>query len=308
MGAPAGTWLSLRTMSLPPDALVVRLLNRHAPDNHYMGANARCFRSLRQVTLFARRPVILPSADFHHRHVLMLGIAGVAVVVSGERRHVLRPGHALLVPPFTLHRYEPFDGERHPIAFIGFEADIGDDSPEGVSFSPLDIGTTPISADAWQIVDSMESALRVAPERVPALTLLLLETLTAEVQRDTPSAVRHPDWERTQMVARLARMHPTIDVPDLARACGSSESVLRRAVSSTTGMPIASFVRQLRLQNSLPFAVRRRFSFAAENAGYSTVEAYSKAFKAEFGVSPSQFAELVQKNRWRVLPLPVPEE
>jgi type I restriction enzyme S subunit len=150
-------------MTHPPDDLVIRLLNRHAPANHYLGANARCFRAVRQVTLFARRPVILPSADFHHRYVLLFGIAKGAVVISGERRHVLRAGQALLIPPFTLHRYEPHDGERHPIGFIGFEADVGDDSPDCLALNLLDTGTTPISADAWQIVDRIETAMGSTP-------------------------------------------------------------------------------------------------------------------------------------------------
>ena len=77
----------------------------NAPANHYLGANARCFRAVRQVTLFARRPLIWPSADFHDRYVLLLGIAKAAVVISGERGHVLRarpaPGllhHAIVLP------------------------------------------------------------------------------------------------------------------------------------------------------------------------------------------------------------------
>ena len=90
-------------------------------------------------------------------------------------------------------------------------------------------------------------------------------------------------------------------------ACGASESVLRSAVSATTGMPIARFVRQLRLQNSIPLAVRKQVLAAAERAGYATIEAYSKAFKAEFGLAPSQFADLALNNRWRVLPKPLPE-
>jgi len=294
-------------MTHPPDDLVIRLLNRHAPANHYLGANARCFRAVRQVTLFARRPLILPSADFHHRYVLLFGIAKGAVVISGERRHVLRAGQALLIPPFTLHRYEPLDGERHPIGFIGFEADVGDDSPDCLSLNLLDTGTTPISTDAWEIVDRIETAMGSTPERVPAWTVLLLETLMAEVRGEPPVAVRHPEWERTQQVARLARMDPTISVAGLARACGASESVLRSAVSATTGMPIARFVRQLRLQNSIPLAVRKQVLAAAERAGYATIEAYSKTFKAEFGLAPSQFADLALNNRWRVLTKPLPE-
>jgi AraC-like DNA-binding protein len=294
---------------LPPsDELVARLIRRYAPDNYYIGANARCFRTVRQVTLFGRRPLIMPTADFHGRYVLLLGIGAGAVVISGERRHVVGPGQALLVPPFTLHRYEALDGARHPLGFIGFEADMGDDAPDGVALHALATGTTSLCADAWQVVDRIDTAFDAAPALVPALTLQLLETLLGAARGDPPAPVSHPEWERTQHVARLARTHPTWGVPELARACGASESVLRGAVSSTTGMSVARFVRQLRLQNTLSLVARRQVSAAAERAGYATLEAYSKAFKAEFGLSPTQFANAALNNRWSVLPKPGPVE
>jgi hypothetical protein len=61
-------------------------------------------------------------------------------VVSGARRHVVRRGQALLIPPFTLHRYEALDGARHPLAFLGFESDVGDDATDAVALQGLDAG------------------------------------------------------------------------------------------------------------------------------------------------------------------------
>ncbi len=260
------------------------------------------------MTLFGRRPLIMPTADFHHRYVLLLGIGEGTGVVSGARRHVVRRGQALLIPPFTLHRYEALDNARHPLGFICFEADMGDDAPDGVALHALATGTTSLCADAWQVVDRIDTAFDAAPALVPALTLQLLETLLGVARGDPPAPVSHPEWERTQHVARLARTHPTWGVPELARACGASESVLRGAVSSTTGMSVARFVRQLRLQNTLSLVARRQVSAAAEFAGYATLEAYSKAFKAEFGLAPTQFANLALNNRWSVLPKPGPAE
>jgi len=66
----------------PPDELVARLMRRYAPENYYIGANAVCFRTVRQVTLFGRCPLLMPTADFHNRYVLLLGV-GVGVVLDG---------------------------------------------------------------------------------------------------------------------------------------------------------------------------------------------------------------------------------
>jgi AraC-like DNA-binding protein len=89
-----------------------------------------------------------------------------------------------------------------------------------------------------------------------------------------------------------ARARPLAGVGDLARACGLSEAVLRQAVAAATGLPAARFVRSLRLRTSAAWLTRREFARAAEVAGYETQEAYAKAFKSEFGQSPSRFAEM----------------
>ena len=293
-------------MMTPSDELLARLIRRYAPENYYAGANARCFRTIRQVTLFGRRPTITPTADFHHRYVLLLGIGEGTGVVSGARRHVVRRGQALLIPPFTLHRYEALDGARHPLAFLGFESDIGDDATDAVALQGLDAGVVQVSPDGWDLVARIDRAFDANPALAPALTLQLLELLVEATPLDSPTAVRHLDWERTQQVASLARSYPTYGVPELVRACGASESVLRGAVFATTAMPIARFMRMVRLQNTMALVARRKLAAATERAGYATAEAYSKAFKAEFGLAPSRFADLASKNRWYPRPHPEP--
>lgn len=292
--------------TLPPADLVARLLRHYAPENYFLGANARCFRSVRQVTLFARCPPLLPTADFHNRFVLMLGIGRGTEVVCGERVHLVGPGRALLLPPFTLHRYAQHGTERQPLAFVGFESDMGDDAADGVAAVGLDTGVVPVCPKSWQVLDQLEKAYVEHPELVPALTLHLLEVLAAATPEAKGVTVRHIDWTRTQRVAQLARHHASLAVPDVARACGASESTLRAAVLQTTGMPIAHFMRQIRLQHTLALVASRQFAAAAERAGYATPEAYAKAFRAEFGMAPSQFANLAMNKGWRISQKPAP--
>ncbi len=284
------------------DTLIARLLRRYAPDNYHVGANARCTRVVRQVTLFARHPLPSPTADFHNRYVLLLGIGEATAVIAGAQRHVIRHGQALLIHPYTLHRYEVVDGARQPLAFLGFESELGDDGADAVLLDGLNAGVLPMSGPSWEVLDRIERTFDTWPAGVPALTLALLEHLAAETPMVSPSLLRHVEWERTQRVARIARHQPNFTVTDLVRACASSESVLRTAVLATTGMPIARFMRQIRLQNTLALVSRRQVGLAVARAGYVTTEAYCKAFKAEFGMAPSRFAELAETGRWRILP------
>lgn len=281
------------TAIAPTDELVSRLLKRYSPGNYYVGANARCFQCIRQVTLFARCPVLTPIADFHGRYVVIFGIGEGTIIISGDRRHTVRRGEALIIPPFTLHRYDALEGEPHPLAFIGFESDMNENVLESIENSVI-----PVSAEVWDLLDRIDVVYAAQPTCVPALIMQLLEMLTLVAALPLSSSTNQDaDWERTMRVAKLARQQPTLSVPEIARSCGASESVLREALMRTTGIPIARFMRRLRLQNTFKLVAKRQFAAAAESAGYATTEAYSKAFKGEFDMSPSIFADWLLKNQ-----------
>lgn len=286
--------INLQSIAIAPsDDLVARLLKRYSPGNYYIGANARYFQSIRQVTLFARNPTLVPIADFHGRYIVIFGIGEGTIVISGDRRHIVRRGEALIIPPFTLHRYEALEGERHPLAFVGFESDINENTLESIENSVL-----PVTAEVWELLDRMEMLYETQPTCIPALVMQLLEILTFAIPRTLATSTNHnADWERTMRVAGLTRKQPSLSVPEIARNCGASESVLREALMRTTGVPIARFMRRIRLQNTFKLVAKRQFAAAAESAGYATTEAYSKAFKAEFDMSPSVFADWLLNNK-----------
>lgn len=277
---------------LPPPDLVERLLKRVDPPDYYVGANSHIFRSIRHVTLFARPPFISSRADFHHRHVVVIGLQEPLYVLIGSKELLIQGGDAVVIPPFELHGYRDAGAGRVPLAFIGFEADMGTDAPDGITLGSTAGMPVRMSSEAWRIFDLLEQNFDETPALAPALVLNLLEYLLGQDPQPVASHVGYMQWKRTSTLAHFAREQPFADVSDLARAVGLSEAVLRQAVAATTGMPVAKFVRRLRLRASLPWLTRRELSRAAEAAGYETQEAYTKAFKAEFGLPPSKFSEM----------------
>lgn len=102
--------------------------------------------------------------------------------------------------------------------------------------------------------------------------------------------------ERIEDVRHYIREH--IDEPlnreVLAAVAGFSVSHFHRIFSATVGENIASYVRRVRLERA-----GRKLRMGAVDitevalaAGYDTHAAFSKAFKQQFGLSPSEFRQL----------------
>jgi AraC family transcriptional regulator len=102
--------------------------------------------------------------------------------------------------------------------------------------------------------------------------------------------------ERIEDVQHYIREH--LDEPlnreVLAAVAGFSVSHFHRIFTATVGENIAGYVRRVRLERA-----GRKLRMGAVDitevalaAGYDTHAAFSKAFKQQFGLSPSEFRQL----------------
>ncbi len=115
------------------------------------------------------------------------------------------------------------------------------------------------------------------------------------------STASNPDHAaRIEDVRRYVESH--IDEPlqrnRLARVAGFSVPHLHRLFARHVGESVAAYVRRMRLQRA-----GRKLRLGAVDisevalaAGYDTHAAFGKAFKQQFGVSPSDFRRL----DWRI--------
>jgi AraC family transcriptional regulator len=84
---------------------------------------------------------------------------------------------------------------------------------------------------------------------------------------------------------------PSLD--DVARASGTSRFHLSRSFTWTTGLPVMAYVRGRRLTEALKALSDGTPSIlgVALDAGYSSHEAFTRAFRDQFGVTPEQARE-----------------
>ncbi len=120
---------------------------------------------------------------------------------------------------------------------------------------------------------------------------------------DTPSLQGYD--ERINQVKRYIREH--IDEPlhreVLAAVAGFSVPHFHRLFTACTGENIAGYVRRIRLERA-----GRKLRMGAVDisevalaAGYDTHAAFGKAFKQQFGLSPSEFRRLGCKAATQIL-------
>ncbi len=91
-----------------------------------------------------------------------------------------------------------------------------------------------------------------------------------------------------------AHLHEPLDRETLAAVAGFSIPHFHRVFTAQVGESAASYVRRLRLERA-----GRKLRMGAVDitevalaAGYDSHAAFSKAFKQQFGLSPSEFRQL----------------
>lgn len=102
--------------------------------------------------------------------------------------------------------------------------------------------------------------------------------------------------ERIEAVKKYIRIHidELLDRAVLAQVAGFSVPHFHRVFAAWTGMSIAGYVRSVRMERA-----GRKLRMGAVDigevalaAGYESHNAFSKAFKQHFGLSPSEFRQL----------------
>jgi AraC-like DNA-binding protein len=84
-----------------------------------------------------------------------------------------------------------------------------------------------------------------------------------------------------------------LSVESLAEQIGMSRVHLYRKVSGLTGMSVNELIRKLRLHRAAQLLQQQwgPVSQVAYEVGYSNLSYFSKVFKEEFGVLPSEYLE-----------------
>lgn len=248
------------------------------------------------VTVSAGEIVLLPRNDAHR----VASEEGLGPVMA---RSLIRPA-----PNGGLARIEHGGGGPEMTMVCGFLGSEAHYDPV-LSTLPrvLKIDFREATSRDWIEVSAKFAASELAQGRLAASNVMsrLSEVLLVEAIRQY--AATSPDaagWLKgigdAQVGRALALMHADIAKPwsadALAKAAALSRSVFMNRFTELVGMPPIRYltVRRLSAAKHHLRATRQSISQVARAVGYESEEAFSRAFKREFGVAPARWREAAQ--------------
>lgn len=265
------------------------------PDNFYRGASLPWTGLPKDVLLFWRQSLGKRHADIHHRFVLILALDGQGTVVVDEKLHQLGPGKALLVFPFQRHYYADVAHRSIAWLFVGFEFD--DPAPLAVlrdRVFPVEKTDDPLLVE---LVSAFHGALRNEEAGTHAVSLwlsLLLIRLKGRTRR-----IAKATWAMTHLQATIQRVahyvahnvNRPMRLDAIAQAAGISKSHLQRLCRQTMAVSLGQYVRHARMNEACSrlHSSEANVTEIAAACGFSSVYAFSRAFRTEIGLSPLKY-------------------
>ncbi len=221
----------------------------------------------------------------HHRFVLMAALRTAATVCVDDRAVRLGAGEGLLIHPFQFHHYINAGARSLRWLFVTFELTEAA-SLESLRYQPF---TLTLELRGWllELIRAYQ-----APDQDDRV-VLMLGLILARLRRLDPAHHRpmpapgSPELA-TQINLLAQRPGETPRVRELAGTLGISTSHLRARFRASCGVSLGRHLRRLRLEKAcgLLRISRDRVSEIAEQCGFNSVYAFSRAFRAAFGQSP----------------------
>jgi AraC-like DNA-binding protein len=251
------------------------------------------------------------SNNYHHRFELVVVIERGGPVRIGDSNYLLQPRDAALIFPNQFHHYMDIEKGDLEWLFITFElANPGDittlrDSPRVLDYAQLQL----LSLIVMNFVHPAHGEPDVV-EIAYNLSRLLRSMVTAPQIPDERRGVRPTGQARgvgeedtardiiLEKINRFVRQHlkeaPTIG--DLAEELGYSVSHLRAVFRNQLGVSLGKYIRESRLSHaaSLLQSTGKNVSEVAEESGFKSLFAFSRAFKRAYGMAPKAYSKLVR--------------
>ncbi len=248
------------------------------------------------------------KATAHRRHVLIVPVKTKAHVYIDGLVYPMAPGNMILVFPFQTHRAHAFEEEEITWLYMTFElsSEISE-VLEPLRNHPVRTKNqdyTDLAHITRLFLDESSRSPRQSLEMAIALQKFLLDMVT-RVGAQQPGGPHAAGKQLTGTVGDACRyidqhLHEQINAQDVARAMGLSEVYLRKLFVRDINEPLGKHIRTTRVIKACELLATTDAPIAsvARAAGFSAGDAFSRAFRTEVGVTPSQY----RRKRNKVLP------
>jgi len=221
--------------------------------------------------------------DHRNSTLIHLVLAGGGTLHLGSNSYPVKAGQVFIILPGQAASYTANKRDPWSYRWIGFTGALAD------AFSSL--------PPVFELTDDMFPNLRKTDFSDDGLVYHLAADLFSFYGRFLRTQTHRPNY--VQMVVdyiQLSYARP-ITVQEIADHVGLNRFYLSRLFREKTGRTIQDQILDVRLSEArrylmLGYSVKE----AAALCGYSAASIFSKLFKREYGMSPSEFKELKQKE------------
>jgi AraC-like DNA-binding protein len=294
--APARQSLTQTHAALPPFRERVRAIGE--PEHFFVGLSDVQMPHPHNILMFCKNSLdVSATSATHHRFMLIFNLETKAELLLDNRRLALSPGQALLVFPFQTHQYCVRPGNQVTWLFVTFELQSTD---------PLNrLRNLPIEVppDLQPFLDALlreytltHKAMSPADE-VTALLSYLLRRLLRQVRPASPAVWEpHPALSPHRLVQRACHLVAThlekpLTVAGMARDLSVSAGYLRNCFRQVANLKVTEYIRRSRVFAACALLSRTELNITeiAEQCGFSSIYAFSRAFTREVGQSPTNY-------------------
>lgn len=132
------------------------------------------------------------------------------------------------------------------------------------------------------------------PRALASIAPIVHALLTAAPEKPSTSSAHSPSYGRLMQTFVNAALARPFSLLEVARASALSPFTASRAFHREAGLSLRIYVRRLRLRTALArIAARDDLSQVALQLGFFDHAHFTKAFRAEFGIAPSQWRDVV---------------
>ena len=259
-------------------------------------------------------PLDFPAVPLHwHKEMELIYIKkGKGLIQIETKSFEGEPGDIFVVTPGTLHAIHRIKGYSMEYENIIFEMDfLGEGAADlcaGEFLVPLASGRLLPPACIRKGEEHYEALKRCLVQMeelcekkekgyelgVKAAVLQMIFLLI----RKYPSIeeISSPDRERLKEVLQEIgeKINQSLNVSDMAKFCGLSESHFMRWFKKMTGDSFASYINDRRLANAAE-ALRRtddKILSVSQDAGFTNLSNFNRQFKKRYGITPKEYRKV----------------
>lgn len=256
------------------------------------------------------------SLDFHthEQHELLLLHGGNCRFLVGNQLYYLQPGNLLMLDGMTVHRaYVYGDPEAYERSIVRFQAewlrpllkelkleyllDLFTENRNGIirTFQKRDEDRIErIMKELAYLYELEDNDLNDARRKLTLAHLLIQISVSTEKIIHKEEMPRDEQTEIAERTTNFLFTHyrEPLTVDDVARAVNLSKSYLSHVFKSVTGYTIMNYLMSYRLsqaRNQLLAERQKPIKQVSFENGFESEAHFSRYFKQNFGVSPSQY-------------------